>query len=423
MRMPTQPGFWRRLSIVGLCEAHVDCVNRTAPVVSEPTPFKMLRTTNVRNGYVDTENCRFVTEETYKKWTRRLVPKRGDIILTREAPLGDVGKIRTDDTVFLGQRLYHFRPDPNKLDADFLLYSLLGDDLQSQIRGYGSGSTVEHMRLEDIPCLEFNVPHLPIQQCIAGILSTYDDLIENSQRRIKILETMARGLYREWFVHFRFPSHENHPRVDSALGEIPQGWEVKRLSTVAEVNRAQINGRSAPDELHYIDISSVSPGQIDSIKTYAFADAPGRARRIIQHGDVLWSCVRPNRRSHAQVMHPLADTIASTGFAVLTATKVPFTFLYFATTTDDFVAFLANNATGAAYPAVSGSTFEKAELLIPPASVLEKFAAATIPMAEQIHTLQTKIQNLRRTRDLLLPRLLSGQIDVTKLDDHGETLS
>jgi type I restriction enzyme S subunit len=108
---------------------------------------------------------------------------------------------------------------------------------------------------------------------------------------------------------------------------------------------------------------------------------------------------------------------------VLTATKVPFTFLYFATTTDDFVTFLANNATGAAYPAVSGSTFEKAELLIPPASVLEKFAAATIPMAEQIHTLQTKIQNLRRTRDLLLPRLLSGQIDVTKLDGHEETLS
>ena len=131
-----------------------------------------------------------------------------------------------------------------------------------------------------------------------------------------------------------------------------------------------------------LDISSVSPGQIDSITTYAFADAPGRARRIVQHGDVLWSCVRPNRRSHAQVMHPEPDTIASTGFAVLTATKVPFTFLYFATTTDDFVAFLTNNATGAAYPTVSGATFEKADLLIPPAPLLKKLGAATIPMAE-----------------------------------------
>ena len=111
-------------------------------------------------------------------------------------------------------------------------------------------------------------------------------------------------------------------------------------------------------------------------------------------------------------MHPEPDTIASTGFAVLTATKVPFTFLYFATTTDDFVAHLTNNATGAAYPAVTAATFEKADLLIPSVQLLKKFGEATIPLAEQIHTLQSKTQNLRRTRDLLLPRLLSGSITI-----------
>jgi type I restriction enzyme S subunit len=243
-------------------------------------------------------------------------------------------------------------------------------------------------------------------------LSAYDELIENSQRRIKILESMARGLYREWFVHFRFPGHESVPRVKSPLGEIPEGWEVKKVGDVAEVNRAQINARIAPKELKYIDISSVSPGQIDSITTYAFHEAPGRARRIVQHGDVLWSCVRPNRRSHAQVMHPETNTIASTGFAVLTAKEVPFTFLYFTTTTDDFVAYLTNNATGAAYPAVTASTFENANLLAPRASLLKEFGDVTIPMAEEVHTLQRQIKNLRRTRDLLLPRLLSGQIDV-----------
>ncbi len=109
-------------------------------------------------------------------------------------------------------------------------------------------------------------------------------------------------------------------------------------------------------------------------------------------------------------MHPEPNTIASTGFAVLTATNVPFTFLYFATTTDDFVAFLTNNATGAAYPAVTAATFEKADLLISPLPLLKKFGEATIPMAEQVHALQLQIQNLHRTRDLLLPRLLSGQV-------------
>jgi type I restriction enzyme S subunit len=111
-------------------------------------------------------------------------------------------------------------------------------------------------------------------------------------------------------------------------------------------------------------------------------------------------------------MNPEANTIASTGFAVLSAVKVPFTFLYFATTTDDFVAYLTNNATGAAYPAVTASTFEKADLVIPSSQLLNRFGEATIPMAEQICSLQRQINNLRHTRDLLLPRLLSGQINV-----------
>ncbi|MCF8156800.1 MAG: restriction endonuclease subunit S [Rhodoferax sp.] len=343
--------------------------------------------------------------------------RAGDVVVAMDRPWVPAGLkwayIRGDHPkALLVQRCARLRSKSSNLDQDFLRFVIGGQGFENYVKPITTGVNIPHISGKQILDYKFPLPPLPIQQRIAGILSAYDELIENSQRRIKILEAMARGLYREWFVHFRFPGHENHPRVASALGEIPQGWEVKRLSTVSEVNRAQINARSAPDELHYIDISSVSPGQIDSTTTYTFADAPGRARRIIQHGDVLWSCVRPNRRSHAQVMHPEQDTIASTGFAVLTATQVPFTFLYFATTTDDFVAFLSNNATGAAYPAVSGSTFEKADLLIPTASLLKKFGTATIPMAEQIHTLQTKIQNLRRTRDLLLPRLLSGQINV-----------
>jgi type I restriction enzyme S subunit len=258
------------------------------------------------------------------------------------------------------------------------------------------------------------LPSLKVQRRIAGVLSAYDELIENNQRRIRILETMARSLYREWFVNFRFPGYERVPLVASSLGEIPEGWEVKKLKDVAEVNRAHINARNAPDELHYIDISAVSPGQIDNITTYTFDDAPGRARRIVQQGDVLWSCVRPNRRSHALVMHPEPNTIASTGFAVLTATEVPFTFLYFASSTDDFVAYLTNNATGAAYPAVTSTTFENADLLIPNAPLLKKFGETTIPMAEQIHTLQCQIQNLRRTRNLLLPRLMSGELNLSR---------
>ena len=299
-------------------------------------------------------------------------------------------------------------PATNEFDAKFLFY-LLHNTKLSRYAGGAAQPLVTQTVLKQV---KVEVPPFTTQRRIGGILSAYDDLIENNQRRIKILEEMARSLYREWFVHFRFPGHEKAKMVPSSLGPIPQGWEVKKLGDIADVNRTQIHPRTAPDEVHYIDISSVSPGQIDDTITYPFTEAPGRARRIVQHADILWSCVRPNRRSHALVMQPDHGTIASTGFAVLTATKVPFTFLYLATTTDDFVTFLANNATGAAYPAVTATTFEDAVLLIPPVALLKKFGEATIPMAEKIHILQRQNQNLHRTRDLLLPRLLSGQVNV-----------
>lgn len=292
----------------------------------------------------------------------------------------------------------------------FYAYLFRSPLIRRGLTAYGGGTNISNLNQDILGALEVPLPPLPIQRRIADILSAYDELIEKNQRRIKILEEMARSLYREWFVNFRYPEHEKVPLVDSPLGPIPKGWGVKKLNGVADVNKAQINARNAPEELNYIDISSVSPGRIEAIRTYAFADAPGRARRTIQHGDVLWSCVRPNRRSHAQVMHPAANTIASTGFAVLTAREIPFTYLYLATTTDDFVGYLANNATGAAYPAVTATTFEKADVRVPSASLQKKFGDATIPMAEEMHTLQRQIRNLRQTRDLLLPRLLSGQI-------------
>ena len=377
----------------------------------------MLRTTNVRNGYVDTENCRFVTEETYKKWTRRLVPKRGDIILTREAPLGDVGKIRTDDTVFLGQRLYHFRPDPNKLDADFLLYSLLGDDLQSQIRGYGSGSTVEHMRLEDIPCLEFNVPHLPIQQCIAGILSTYDDLIENSQRRIKILETMARGLYREWFVHFRFPGYENHPRVASALGEIPQGWKVRSIKDVAVVTYG-FPFQSKKFNTNQIGLPVIRIRDILDASTTTFTDEVAEAKYHIKNGDILVGmdgdfhmCIWSS--GHALQNQRVAKFESSSAIGnhhLFLALELP-------------IQTWNKSIVGTTVAHLGDMHIKSIQIVWPNEHVLKMANRVLEPMAEQIIALKRQIQNLRRTRDLLLPRLLSGQIDVTKLDGHEETLS
>jgi type I restriction enzyme S subunit len=334
----------------------------------------------------------------------------GDIVMCEGGEPGRCAIWKDQAPGMMIQKALHRIRPKEFVDCHFLFYSFLRIGQLKGFDQYVTGATIKHLPSEKLAKVEIEIPPLPVQRRISSILSTYDELIENNQRRIRILEDMARSLYREWFVHFRYPGHESVPLVESPLGQIPQGWEVKKLADITIVNRAQINAKTAPDELLYIDIASVSPSQIDSVTPYVFSDAPGRARRVVQHGDVLWSCVRPNRRSHALVMHPEANTIASTGFSVLTAKTVPFTFLYFATTTDDFVSYLTNNASGAAYPAVNATTFEKAELLIPSPVLLDRFGEAAIAMAEQAHTLQRQTANLRCTRDLLLPRLLSGQI-------------
>ena len=120
-------------------------------------------------------------------------------------------------------------------------------------------------------------PPLPTQRKIAAILSAYDDLIEVNTRRIAILEEMARGLYREWFVRFRFPGHERVRMVESAVGLVPEGWEVKALGNIADVNAVAIKKGSEPERINYVDISSVSPGKIDKIEPMPFAEAPGKS--------------------------------------------------------------------------------------------------------------------------------------------------
>ena len=206
---------WSTVPINDVCLYAVDCPNRTAPVVDYETPFKMLRTTNVRGGFVDTRDLRCVTQETYERWTRRLVPKVGDVILTREAPLGDVGRLTSDEQVFLGQRLFHYRADPKRLDPRFLAYVLQSGEVQGWIRGVGFGATVEHAKVADFLKIPIPLPPLTTQYRIGSILSAYDDLIENNRRRIVLLEEAARQLYKEWFVRLRFPGHE-HTKIINA---------------------------------------------------------------------------------------------------------------------------------------------------------------------------------------------------------------
>jgi type I restriction enzyme, S subunit len=176
---------WERVGIDDACDSIVDCVNKTAPKVDGPTPFKMIRTTNIRNGYINLEAANYVTKEVYRVWTRRQVPQPGDVLLTREAPMGEVGMLMTDDKVFLGQRIVSYRANPAKLCNRFLLYAFQSVDLQGQIHALASGSTVQHMRVPDSKNLELSLPCLTEQ---IAIVTTLDALREETERLASVYE-------------------------------------------------------------------------------------------------------------------------------------------------------------------------------------------------------------------------------------------
>ena len=348
------------------------------------------------------EAARQVSEEGRESQRNLLLPVNTVCVTC----IASVGKMcMTDRPSFTNQQINSVIADETRHDP-FFVYYLLQTRIE-YLKAIAGGSATPIINKTAFSEIEVSVPPLPVQRRIAAILSAYDDLIENNRRRMALLEESARLLYQEWFVRLRFPGHE-HVRIKNG---IPEGWTRESLREIAKVNRANM-GRSFDGKIDYIDIASVTPGQINETTHYDFKEAPSRARRIVQHGDVIWSCVRPNRKSHAVIWRPSPYLIASTGFAVITPIRVPTSYLLHATTTTDFVGYLENHAKGAAYPAVVADDFERALILVPSKAILDVFNDFAEPLFEQCYFLRQQNLKLRTARDLLLPRLMSGEVIV-----------
>lgn len=162
-----------------ICDSIVDCLNRTAPKVDHPTPYKMIRTTNIRYGKLDLSDVKYVDEETYKIWTRRQVPMVGDVLLTREAPLGETAIIENDDTLFLGQRIVSYRVKPDVALPRYLYFALRSRLLKKQFKDFGAGATVQHMRVPQSKELLIPVPPIETQKAIIQILDSVENEVHS----------------------------------------------------------------------------------------------------------------------------------------------------------------------------------------------------------------------------------------------------
>jgi len=373
-----------------ITELIIDSEHKTAPTVERGYPY--VRTPNIGRGYLILDNVRSVSERSYKEWTKRAVPQKDDLILAREAPIGNVAIVSENLKLCLGQRTVLIRPDKRLVNPRYLMFLLLWEEIQHKFHSYSSGATVPHLNMRDIRNLKLpNIPPMDIQNKIANVLGHFYDLFEFNIRRINILKEIAQNLYHEWFVRLRYPGSENVEKIQTPHGPSPKDWEWKKLGDFVELaygKELRKKDRIPGDYPVY-----GSSGIVGFHNEY-LVEGPGIiVGRAGNFGRVYWS-----NRNFCPI-----DSV----FYVVTSLSLYY--LYYNLQHQNFV------NVGVAVPMLSRNQAYVLPLLVPDQDILEKFERIIKPIFTQIDVLNLKNEVLIKIRELLLPMLISGKIAVSDL--------
>ena len=352
--------------------------------------------------YIDDTEAH-ISEEGLSRSAARMLPP-GTVLWTSRATVGKVAISRIPIATNQGFANFLCKEEINNI---FLAYYLkLKKDMLISL---GTGTTFLEVTKARLLEVEIPLPSLSTQHKIASILSAYDDLIENNTRRIKILEGMARTLYREWFVHFRFPGHENVPMVESPLGPIPEGWKVKQLGEMCDVLMGQ-----SPKSEFYNEIGAGLPfhqgvtdfGQrFPTDRVYCTVQ-----KRIAEVGDILFSVRAPVGRINVANK----KIVIGRGLSAIRSKSSNQAFVL--QQLKDKFQEEDTMGSGTIYNAITKADLLGIQLLESAKFVVAKFEEIANPISKKLENLTIKNQNLHQTRDLLLPKLISGEIDISELD-------
>jgi type I restriction enzyme S subunit len=395
---------WKTYKLEDAVDKLIDYRGKTPQKTTSGIPLVTAKV--IKAGRIETPN-EFIAEEMYDEWMTRGIPEYGDVVLTTEAPLGEVAQIRTTEKIALAQRVITLRGKKNLIDSTYLKYFLQSPIGQENLKAKETGSTVTGIKQSELRQIEIYAPDFKTQDSIASILSSLDNKIELNLQMNQTLEAMAQAIFKEWFVNFNFPGFDG-----KLVNGLPKGWRMGRVSDICVVNKNTLSIKDEIETIEYIEISEVSKGIINEIATYSRGEEPSRARRKLKHGDTVVSTVRPDRGSYFLAIAPKDNLIASTGFAVFSPISVPFSFLYCLLTSSEQMEFYGKMADGATYPAINPSIIMNIELAIPSDEVLQLFHLVIGNLYLKINQNFEENRTLNQLRDGLLPKLMTGQIEV-----------
>ena len=357
----------------------------------------------------------------------------GDTLMARITPCLENGKIARYQALEAKQEAHGstefivIRGRPHVTDNDFAYYLTQWEEVRNYAIGQMTGTSGrQRVPVDSLDHLNVPLPSLPEQRAIAHILGTLDDKIELNRQMNRTLEEMARAIFQDWFVDFgpvRAKLEERQPYlppelwalfpdrlVDSELEEIPQGWEVKELGELSDLNPESWSRANSPTHVEYVDLANTKWGVIETTQHFLWKDAPSRARRVLRSGDTVVGTVRPGNGSFSLIGKD--GLTGSTGFAVLRPLHPRSRELvYMAATASDNIEWLSHRADGAAYPAVRPEVVSKTEVVIPPTEtgVLDWFSMIAGPLLDKMESTKTESLFLAAQRNTLLPKLVSGE--------------
>jgi type I restriction enzyme, S subunit len=363
--------------------------------VEKGTPVINVR--NIGYGRIKSEKLEYINEETVQRLSSHLL-KYNDIVFGRKGAVDRHALIGPNQQGwFQGSDCLRIRIKSGSLDPHFLSYYFLTENHKKWMLAQCShGATMASLNQDIISRISFNLPNIQIQQKIASFLSSYDDLIENNTRRIEILEEMAKLVYEEWFVKFRFPGHEYVRMVPSESGEIPEGWKVRKVSEI--LKRLKAGNKYTKDNVSeegLIPVIDQSEKEILGFHNNVADHTAGLENPIMIFGD------------HTCKIRILIEPFSIGPNVVPLVSEIY---------PEIFVFFLIKNLVQTKEYKRHWNELQAKEVVLPDVALAKDFVNVVNPFFKQSTLLEHKNQNLRKTRDLLLPKLISGEIDVSELN-------
>ena len=397
-----------------LCTGIIDCPHSTPKWQDKGIP--VIRNYNLKDGKIDCTNLSFVSEEGYKERVKRAIPEESDIIISREAPMGVVGIVPKEFQCCLGQRLVLLKIDKSKCIPKYLLYTLMSEYVQVQIRRINqTGSIVSNLNISSLKKLKIPLHNFEEQRKIANILSAIDDKIQINNQINQELEAMAKTLYDYWFVQFDFPDQNGKPYKSSGgkmvynpelKREIPEGWGVEKLENIANITMGQSPKGTSYNEVGegmlFFQGSTDFGWRFPVVRQYTTEPS-----RIAEEDDILLSVRAPVGTLN------IADTrcCIGRGLAAINS-KVGVNSYIFNVMQDFKKLFDMRNSVGTTFGSITKDDLYSLQLVYPPNELLMKFDQSVKSFDREIKNRSRQNQGLTQLRDWILPMLMNGQVKV-----------